>query len=151
MGDIMSVHSFGTGANKPEYVAISGTGGTPAITQTKTVTTTPETFTYTLSDLTGGAGLDSSKFSAIFLVANVKLDAGSSNSINSVSATFPDGTDHYLLAAEMDDGDDDVLQHEMVRVPINQGQITLSLILTLEEDAGASQVGYTIIGAEQAN
>jgi hypothetical protein len=123
-----------------KYVEVDGTTGAPAITQTTT-----GTYVYTLSDLTGGSDLDSGLITGVYVA--VHTDPGI-NDTQFLDAIYPDGTTHRIWGHEMQGpGGTDTLTDQVILVPINIGQSSL----TLDLDIGIDIASFTIVGVQQAD
>ena len=144
---------------RPKYIAISGTSGSTALSQTTGGTNvggSTATFTYTLSELTGGTGLDSTKFTDIYVMCkcDVKQFSGDSTSaVATIEATFPDGTVHKIMDLRSPSAEDDrQILEQVIKIPINVSQTTLVLTHTVSgsTSSGAThQCDTTILGASQ--
>jgi len=125
------------GSGGTEYIAVTGTSGTPALLQGLAAT-----FTYTLSDFTGGAGLNSSVFNAVYVECFVTAGSGAGATI---SATFPDSSVRTILHLKSNSGVPPIDEiRQIIRVPVNIGQTTF--VLTL---AGTPAKSTTIVGVDQ--
>ena len=144
---------------RPKYIAISGTSGSTAIVQATGGTNvggSTATFTYTLSELTGGTGLDSTKFNVIYVMCkcDVKQFSGDGTTATAtIEATFPDGTVHKIMDLQSPSAEDDrQILEQVIQIPINKDQTTLVLTHTV---AGSTSSGAThkcdtnILGASQ--
>ena len=144
---------------RPKYIAISGTSGSTALSQTtggSSSASTTATFTYTLSELTGGTGLDSTRFNEIYVIClcDVKQrDQGSTTAKAIITVTFPDGTEHEILELQSPSAEDDrQIVEQVIKIPINKDQTTLVLKHTVSGDNHSGAVHKcetTIIGASQ--
>jgi hypothetical protein len=145
------------GAGASRYVAISGTTGPTAISQSKDGTggVGTDTYNYNLADLTGGEFLDSTLINGVWVQCIVGVNGNTSAAKNAIIGTFPDGTDHDILAAETDTAsgfeDDDQHTYSTKFIPVNIGQTTLTLKLQIGTTHGGAdeRVEYTIIGVQQ--
>jgi hypothetical protein len=135
---------------RPKYINISGTSGSTAISFNST-SVHSTTHTFTLSELTGSTGLDSTKFNTMYIscFAQTRRTGGTVQAI--VSATMPDGTDVILnenQALTPEDSDRDI--RILATVPINEGQTSLVLKTQIVNPGGSAELSFTIRGVQQS-
>jgi hypothetical protein len=142
------------GGGAVRYIGITGTGGSPALTQTRT-TAGSATYVYDLSDWEGGAGLDAEQINGVYVYCRVVLDTGADNDHNmknEIVAVYPDGTERAVLGTatgENQDSDDDTGTLGTFFVPVNIGQTTFTLKFNMEDASDGSIMNYTIVGVQQ--
>jgi hypothetical protein len=130
-----------------QYIAITSTtdnGGNLTFTRTSVGTVT---YTYDLANF-GGIGLDTGAIRGLYV--RCVSGARGGNTISTISATYPDGTEHEICKTRAADGDDDFVVTDVVYIPVNIGQSSLDLTLTISGlTSGVTEATFEVIGASQ--